>query len=231
MKTFKTFRQLREFEDIGSGEHIFDREIAKDAAMRHSTKKARDNFKSHMNADPRKDPPNLTPKDLKKHQIKKLSSDPDHKEYTVHHVGSGSHRVAILHHKTDGFVGMISGHKLKSGLNVHESFLSKNHRGKGLGTSMYEHTAKHYGAVVSDTLLSTHSQRIYAHFAKQGRVVSHNHSPYRDKGEEHNNPVTATPKGSSKLGKYNFSTPTSKNLAKDNLIGLKILPKAPKSKK
>jgi hypothetical protein len=117
----------------------------------------------------------VKPNDLPKHTVKPLSDQKRHADYTVHHVKGeeGSYASALLHHKTKGFVGLLNGTKYKDGFHVSESFISPVHRGKGLGVALYDHTATHHKGIVSDSSLSHHSQKVYAHFAKEGRLTAH----------------------------------------------------------
>lgn len=118
----------------------------------------------------------IKPTDLMKHVVKPLSDQKIHKDYTVHHLNGEYHGgdAALLHHKTKGFVGLLNGNKEEDGLHVSESYISPLHRGKKLGVALYDHVAQHHKGIISDSSLSTHSQRIYAHFAKKGQVTVHN---------------------------------------------------------
>jgi GNAT superfamily N-acetyltransferase len=171
MKTFREF--LKEYQAISGGAWLFGNQKAKqDAVQFHKNKRMR----SRMHSD--YDPPDVKPSHLKKHVVKKLSRSKDHKDYTVHHVTDKTKNytttAALLHHKQDGFVGSLYGNKEKNEFHVETSHITKAHRGKGLGTALYEAAVKHHGSIVSDATLSVNSQRVYKHFAKQKRVSVHN---------------------------------------------------------
>jgi len=186
-----------------------------------------------------------TPSDLIPHTVKALSDNKAHKDYTVHHIKGkdGDYDTALLHHAKKGFVGMMNGEKHKDGFHVSESFISPAHRGKGLGVAMYEHAATHHKGIVSDGTLSVHSQRIYGHFAKQGRVkIFHQLYHKGPLGDSTGEPVTATEKtkvtrrsGRNPTVKKTvaFSSPTHANLGKaGSAVRMRIEPlkKGKKSK-
>lgn len=178
MKTFKQF--LKEFEDIGSAVNFHHNKPSVDAANFIKDKNRKKNLKAQISRSEwgyRKAPNiKVSPKELQKHSIKPLSKQKEHKDYNVHHLThtdrTGYNSTAtLLHHKKDGFVGTLFGSKSKKHpFTISESFITKKHRGKGLGVALYEHAVQHHGAIVSDSMLSTDSQRIYKHFAKKGRV-------------------------------------------------------------
>lgn len=180
------------------------------------------------------------PSDLLKHNVKKLSDDPSHSDYTVHHLKGkdGDYDTALLHHAKKGFVGLLNGTKKKDGFHVSESFISPQHRGKGLGIALYEHAATHHKGVVSDGSLTDHSQRIYGHFAKAGRVKTYHDIGYGDKisyASDHGEEVKATEsvKVKRRSGrnptvhkKLQFSSKTHENIGKSGGgVRLRIEPK------
>lgn len=180
MKTFKQF--LKEFEDIGSAVNFHHNKPSVDAANFIKDKNRKKNLKAQISrSEWGRKAPNIkvSPKELQKHSIKPLSKQKEHKDYNVHHLThtdrTGYNSTAtLLHHKKDGFVGTLFGSKSKKHpFTISESFITKKHRGKGLGVALYEHAVQHHGAVVSDSMLSQASQRIYKHFAKKGRVSVH----------------------------------------------------------
>jgi GNAT superfamily N-acetyltransferase len=154
---------MKEYEDLGDDPHIFGGGSQHD----HAKYKAKLLVKSFNK------PENPKPEDLPSHSTKPLSDKPEHADYTVHHVREFLHHAALLHHKQDGFIGVLAGKKSKDGLHAHESYISQEHRKKGLGIALYEHAAEHHGGVISGSSLTDASQRIYKHFAKQGRLVAH----------------------------------------------------------
>ena len=227
MNRLKGFRELmKEYEDLGDDPHIFGGGSQHD----HAKYKARSFSKYHKKPE---DP--VEPEDLSSHSIKPLSDKPEHADYTVHHVSQSDrydqneHHAALLHHRQDGFVGMLAGRKSKDGLHASESFVSQNHRKKGLGVALYEHAANHHGGVISDLNLTDASQRVYKHFAKQGRLVAHVHPNLR-RMEPHTRKIHGA---SVKYDDHEmkFHTAGVRNFARQMDVDMKITPPSSSSSK
>ena len=211
-KDMKTYRQfLKEFESLGYPVQ-FDYDKVKTDASKFAKKgtKERDRWNTTSY---------ITPQDLDKPISKPLSSKKEHKDYTVHHVINKDKvtrktaAAALLHHAEHGFVGTLYGWKNKEGFVIKESHINKKHRGKGLGSALYENAVQHHEAIISDARLSKDSQKVYRHFVKKGRVSIYNpdknmeYSPDEIKASGHKQKVKVV-KGkmrSKHIGPFNLS--------------------------